>query len=324
MYKTVLLCVLLGFAHISALASDSDPQIRIHISPVDGQEIVAEQIGIGVGVEIMELFHESSVISYSYIPFVSDHGKYGVRDSKGKICIDAKYEEIIPSTDMHVNAFWARENQKWMLLDVRGGPLSSIQFEEIRQLYEGKAVVKFSGKWGCINARGEWILPPKYDFTDTQVREGVLAYQAHGKWGYVQMDGTILCNPVFDAASGFSGGVAVVQKGDKCAVIKRDMSYLTDYLYEYAFRPSDGLIPVCMYGKWGYINDVTGESIIPCKYSFAIRFRRGIGYVLDVNTWKIVYSNGILGGDAFDSEDSLKGVKGAFQRHLLKLFGSDD
>jgi hypothetical protein len=235
------------------------------------------------------LSENSSITQYHGI-FKTRDGKFGVRNSNGKITIPPKYDAII---DNKSSGYWVKKEEKYQLFVENGYSTSDTLFEEVNLFFEGRAVVKSDGKWGVIDDVGQWIIEPSYDFSDIKVHEGILPYQIGEKWGYVQMDKKILSLPIFEGASGFDSGIAVVQKDNKCALIKNDMTLITDFIFEYAFRPSEGIIAICQNEKWGYANE-TGKIVIPCIYDFALRFKMGKGCVLKDGKWFTIYRDGQL------------------------------
>ena len=287
---TLFVCI--GGVHAAS------PTNRIPVSRYAGQEIIAKECGIDPASfadyfagepELWGLFGEERVVFESIIPFQTATGKFGIKKS-GRVINEPIYDAIEYCT---LSSFWAKRAEKWFIVNEKGGE-SNESFEKINRFFDGVAVVQSGQKWGLIDSKLQWIIEPTFDDADIRVREGILAYCLNSRWGFVRMDGKILADNLYDGASGFASGVAIVQNNNKCALIRSDMTLVTTFDYDYAFRPSDGVVAVCMKGKWGFI-DIFGKSIVPCEYDFAFRFRQGVGYVIKAKKLIPVYLDGRLG-----------------------------
>ncbi len=273
------------------------------VSRYDGQDVAAVSCGIipSLDLDALELvLHDESdpwsdflcEDTASYIPILpvrEDSGMFGIKTSSGRIIHPAQYEKIISCT---FQSFFGKKHGKWYYLD-NNGNVSTTSFEEVNSFSEGLCVVKSGGKWGVIDSDGQWVAQPQFDDADNKVREGRLSVSKNGMWIFVRYDGAVLSSDVFDGASGFTDGVAIVQLNHKCAIIRQDFSFVTEPIYDYAFRPSDGMIATCYKGKWGYV-DTLGRVKVAHNYDFAFRFRRGLGYVLKNNQIFSVSLNGTV------------------------------
>lgn len=61
-----------------------------------------------------------------------------------------------------------------------------------------------------------------------------------------------------------------------------DGKMVIGYSYDYLGAYSDGVIPVCNYGKWGVIN-MNGETMIPCSYQYIGSFTNDCAFAVDAN-----------------------------------------
>ena len=83
---------------------------------------------------------------------------------------------------------------------------------------------------------------------------------------------------------------AALAAEEEAAVPTVTVSTLTQPIYEDAKDFSDGLAPVKMNGKWGYI-DETGKTVIDFKYDYAGSFSEGVALVAKRETQKLSYLN---------------------------------
>lgn len=68
---------------------------------------------------------------------------------------------------------------------------------------------QMEGKWGFVNAEGEWIIKPKYDEVKP-FKEDLAAVNKKGKWGFVFESGKWAIKPRFSKVTSFSEGKAGV------------------------------------------------------------------------------------------------------------------
>jgi len=168
-------------------------------------------------------------------------GKWGYKDSKGKIVIkpeytDAKYfsEGLAMVATLH-DGF---NPDGWGFIDIKGKMIVSPKYNWAKSFSEGLAGVKLNGKWGYIDKTGKEIIPLKY-FDAHSFSEGYAAfrYLEPKKWGFIDKTGKEVVLPKYDNVHSFSEGLAAVQ-----------INY-----------------------KWGFI-DQSGKEVIPLTFD-----RIGVG-----------------------------------------------
>lgn len=65
----------------------------------------------------------------------------------------------------------------------------SPQYRQVGQFSEGLAPVQAaSGKWGYINQRQEWTIPPRFEEA-REFQSGRAAAKQGGKWGFINKQG---------------------------------------------------------------------------------------------------------------------------------------
>ena len=96
---------------------------------------------------------------------VSLNGEYGIIDDNAREILPIKHEKIIPLG----NEYFKEKNEKgWSLGYIHHGTIYPNTFEDITFLSEKEQwieifLVKVGDKYGCINNKGESILPINYD-----------------------------------------------------------------------------------------------------------------------------------------------------------------
>src|SRR5262245_45153290 len=131
-------------------------------------------------------------------------------------------------------------------------------------------------KWGYINERGRWIVPPDLDDARAFASDGLARFQKDGRWGYINAAGEITIRPQFEEAKSFEQGLAVVKVGEaQYRFIDRTGKFAFDrtFIGAESFSAA-GLAPVMDSGgkmRVGYI-DRTGKWVIKPQFKSSLAF----------------------------------------------------
>jgi hypothetical protein len=120
---------------------------------------------------------------------------------------------------------------------------------------DGLARVRINNKFGLINKKGGEVLKPKYDMIEW-FSDGLAAVKQNGKWGFIDKSGKELIKPQFESVHRFSEDVAVVQINGKYRFINKTGSIIVQPQFEDAGDFSEGLAAVKQNGKWGFIGTI--------------------------------------------------------------------
>jgi len=85
---------------------------------------------------------------------------------------------------------------------------------------EGFAPVKVGNKWGFMNRKGEYPIPPQFDEVGF-FSEGLVAVKVGTKWGFVDGKGKWVIPPGFDGVGYFSEGLAPAKIGERWGFIDK-------------------------------------------------------------------------------------------------------
>ena len=96
-------------------------------------------------------------------------------------------------------------------------------------------------------------------------------------------------NDLYDVASEFYEGIAIVGKNDKYGFIDKTGKEIIPLKYDKVQYFSEGLAAVKIGGKWGYI-DKNDKMVIPPKYSEAEYFLDGVARVFNYSYGLPVYA----------------------------------
>lgn len=232
---------------------------------------------------------------------------WGVINRDAEIIIPFIYKKLTRNNDGY---FHRQIDKLEVLFDQEGSVI--FQSEEIR-IYDfmqtGGFISQFgvikvynrnTGKFGLIDIDGKLILSPYYDEM-SDFSEGYCAVSrainGEEKWGFINLRGEECITCQYEDVDNFCGGVAIFQvtykdikkritpKGKKISyysgyrahgLINTSGDEILDANDYFLFGYSDGLI------KCQNIEDETGflnanaQVVIPCKFSRATSFKRGI------------------------------------------------
>ncbi|MBD1915054.1 MULTISPECIES: WG repeat-containing protein [Cyanophyceae] len=172
-------------------------------------------------------------------------------------------------------------------IDKTGAIAIQPQFEQVRAFSDGLAAVKVrpsptaSALWGYIDRTGAFVIEPQY-YDAEPFAEGlaaVLGLNGDGRtWGYINRAGETAISPQFFAhaeyqglvATPFSGGIAMVRRGEQAGFIDRTGRYAIAPQFVDADRVSNGMARVNVGGTWTRVQTVCSQSD-GCFYSSQLR-----------------------------------------------------
>lgn len=188
-----------------------------------------------------------------------------------------------------------RKGDKWGFSDSNKNIMISPRYDEVLLFKENLAGVKLNGKWGFINRNGSEVIPIKYNYIRS-FSEGLAAVEVNGKWGFIDVTAKLVLPAIYELAWEFEEGYARVmlkgpfdidkngntyppiqsskqKKGLTCVVLLGTSKYTfidqtgkhITPTYDMCDQFSEGLAPVCLNGKCGFI-DESGKVVIPFVY----------------------------------------------------------
>ncbi len=154
---------------------------------------------------------------------------------------------------------------KWGFADTSGKVVIPLQFESPSQFHHGYAPVIKDGKAGVIDKTGKAVIPFLYDYVG-DYQDGVFsARDFQKKYGYIDSANNIVIPFDYDEVSiaWFSGGLAIVKKGDKYGAIDKTNKIIVPFIYD-ELGINDGFEKGYVRGKLADKNllvDKTGQII---------------------------------------------------------------
>lgn len=183
-------------------------------------------------------------------------------------------------------------NDEWVVIDKMGTvvfSLSNLGFEHPSIFQEGLLAVKQKNSTtkgyinrGFINREGEIVIPLVYTQSSPFFRDGLCLVQVpssspeiSGKWGCIRTDGSFAVPPVYDRLYTFVEGRAFGYREEiGWFLLDQTGRVIGDKIFEWVRGFSEGLAPVYINGRWGYIDREGGvEDTAAVRQCLALQGR---------------------------------------------------
>ena len=194
---------------------------------------------------------------------VCDNGKYGFINDHGEPIGDIIYDSCVHDESIYMAV---KLDGKWAYMKQNGEMVTPFMFDNVSPFQDnGYAQVGVDGKEGIINLQGEWVVEPKYDHIDYRIKhfpeidQTLVEVKCQNKYGMINICGEEIIPCKYDCFS-FS-------------------------LY------SEGYIPACKDGKWGFIT-IEDKVAIPFEYDYANEFKDGVARVRVKDEWFYIDKDG--------------------------------
>lgn len=154
---------------------------------------------------------------------------------------------------------------KWGFVDTSGKLVIPLQFESPAQFRNGFATVKKEGKMGIIDKTGKLLVDFLYDYIG-DYNDGLFsARDLKSKYGFIDSANNVIIPFEYDEVniSWFSGGIAILQKGNKYGAVDKANKTVVPFEYD-ELGITDGFAKGYVVGKKGnktLLVDKTGKPV---------------------------------------------------------------
>src|SRR5690606_7850595 len=123
------------------------------------------------------------------------------------------------------------KNDKVAFINKAGQLITGFEFEDAYAFKSGYSVVVKDEHYGVINRLGKWIVNPVYQDVG-EFSEGLFyAENESGYYGYLDENGNVAIDFLFENATDFKNGLAIVQKDGKYGIINTRAGLVSDFEY---------------------------------------------------------------------------------------------
>lgn len=192
---------------------------------------------------------------------------YGIKTISNKVILKPTYEYISPL--INGRAIFI-QNNKLGYVDESGKKVIKNMFDLIpnfKQLcvfHDGFAKVKIKGKFAVIDKHGNFVLKP--EFTGLGDVSKLISFCKGKQWGYINLeDKSISILPIFDYASSFHYGLAVVEIKSLQGVINEKAKWIIPAIFTSISLIAENFYLVSNGAKFG-LYSLSGEQLIPLEY----------------------------------------------------------
>ena len=271
-------------------------------------------------------------------------GKYGFRDTKGRIVIAPQFAMARDFAEglAAVAQYDGLIHAQWGFIDKTGSVVIPYQFKMAMSFSEGLAAVEVApavglvyertknrlpSLWGYVNKTGETVIPPQFvaafPFKEGVARFWTGAIVGQNKYGVIDKTGKEIVKPNFDdIGDDFHEGLAPFRLGSKWGFIDTSGKVVIEPRFDGARGFSEGLGRVALKNKWsmpewGFI-DRTGKIVIKPEFESTGDFSEGLAWVrpyskaigyIDTNG-KMVIKPKFASAENFSGGLALVGVQG--------------
>jgi len=244
---------------------------------------------------------------YNNLAYVMHDDKCGYIGTNGAVAIPLGYDEC--GNFWTADAAIVRRGEVYTLID-RSGKILKDGLEEIAVPAEdgNPIAVRVRGKWGALDRKGDFRIPPTFDalepldiFGDllpvVPVGRTTIAYRAKrdGKVGLLGLDGAWVLQPAYDEIDtdyNGDGKLASFRDGEKWGFVDLETRKATPASWDQVnAKHRADLIPVRIGPHWGYV-DRDGNTVIPPRYDEVREFVGDWAGVAIGERWGFIDSRG--------------------------------
>lgn len=190
---------------------------------------------------------------------IRKNNKWGYINLDGKVVLDFIYDYIEPFSDIKSWTYYTNgcavvgkiidNNLKYGAITSDFKEITNFIFDEVKNFHEGIASVRIGSKWGCINSKGEVIIPIEFTFVlhciNGFIEVGLGDFEGShfvGNYGFFDKYGNKITKIIYQSLYPFKHDHAIFKKDNKYGLINKtgieiiksqydDLSYISQNLY---------------------------------------------------------------------------------------------
>ncbi len=231
--------------------------------------------------------------------FTESGGKWGYIDRAAGYIFESK--EHLTYTGFQDGLMPVKKEEKWGYINTKGEWAITPKFEDAEDFSDGLAGVRLDDETtGYIDTTGELVIRLKGAHPHYEgFSEGLAPVFVDGekKYGFINRRGEFVIPPQYAEARSFSEGraeVCILGKDEsgwperRWGAIDREGKLIVPAIYKAISSYHEGMARVTNKEGHGFVN-LSGEVSIPCKFRNADSFENGLAYVT-VGDWKTEWS----------------------------------
>ncbi|MFA5418981.1 MAG: WG repeat-containing protein, partial [Bacteroidales bacterium] len=231
-------------------------------------------------------YYDHNLDDFEGLIMVNKKGKYGYINETGKTIIPFDYYACGKFSEGKARI--RMPNACWSYIDKTGKVILSTPYFDVEDFSDGMAMVKRGKSSGYIDATGKEVIPCIYESAEP-FSNGYAKVTLKEVTYYIDKNGI---TPVNEAVGDFVNGVASVKRNGKWGLIDSlSNNLIVPEKYENIGEFSEDHVAVQLGGKWGFINR-TGQEVTAIKYESTTPFNEGIASVQLDKKWGAIDKSG--------------------------------
>ncbi len=237
------------------------------------------------GNEIIPVVFDNIMVDSIGVPVaVCLHGHQAAIDENRNIDFTELYDEFHPYGELGPeNLALVKIDDKYGLIDKKFNEVAAIKYSRIFPFREGLARVKNEDGFNYVTPEGKELLKSPLNSAEDYVGEYALASQ-NSVPGVVDHKGR------FQKVN-FTGGIGIIKRNGKLALISPGGVLLNDYLYDEVNPFVEARAIVLRSGNYGFI-DMDGFEVVKPIYNKVCDFENGSARVRLHDLWGLVALSG--------------------------------
>ena len=173
-----------------------------------------------------------------------------------------------------------KQNGKIGFKSLTGKVIIEPKFENTTDNFSEYQAVKLNDKWGLINRKGNFIIPPIYEWLCSFDTYGLAHAKLNGYHGFINKKGKVIVPFIYSDASFFKDGLVMLKNNSKWGFLNTKGKTIIPFEYDYFSYTGwrEGKIGACKNYKWGFI-DKQNNLVIPFDYYDVSDFSEGLACV---------------------------------------------
>lgn len=261
-----------GLLQAQEVKVDYDEQCGCDIFYVDGIETTRDGDRYGFRREdgtviAPNIYRFVGQFNNGYCKVLLDYNQTGLIDSTGRQVVPCIYQDVEFPSEGRVLVV---KDNRFGFTDLDGNVVIEPQYLQAGSYNEGCAPVlvsidSFFSACTFIDTLGNMLFPPKFQNLQPFTCGHALV-RLYERWGMIDHSGRMVMPTVFEQMTTLFGDTLFFAGDDDgMALYNSTFKPLTKAVYTNVGALSDGRIPVCRDGKYGFL-DTRGHEVIPCKY----------------------------------------------------------
>lgn len=219
------------------------------------------------GSYVSEPMHKELFFYSDSLMVFRDSVLFGIKTIRNRVVLKPSYEYISPL--INGRAIFVLNN-KLGYLDESGKKIIKNTFEVIPNYQQfclfkdDYAKVRYKSKYGLIDKNGKyWILPEYLGLGEVSK---LVSFSKGKQWGYLKVeDKSLVITPIFDYASSFHYGLAIVEMKNLQGVINEKAKWIIPAIFTNIKLIADNYYLVSNGDKYG-LYALSGDQLIPLEY----------------------------------------------------------